>query len=105
MGVASLVLGIISAIIGFVPFCGTFALIPAIIGLILGIVDWVKQSKAGNHKGKSIAGTILSAIAIVVIMFYWIAVGAAVGSAVKNTDWNSVISNSEYNITEWKINN
>ena len=53
MGVASLVLGIISAIIGFVPFCGTFALIPAIIGLILGIVDWVKQSKAGNPKGKS----------------------------------------------------
>ena len=98
MGVASLVLGIISAIIGFVPFCGTFALIP----VILGIVDWVKQSKAGNPKGKSIAGTILSAIAIAVIMFYWIAVGAAVGSAVKNTDWNSVISNSEYNIT---INN
>lgn len=105
MGVASLVLGIISAIIGFVPFCGTFALIPAIIGLILGIVDWVKQSKAGNPKGKSIAGTILSAIAIAVIMFYWIAVGAAVRNAVKNTDWNSVISNSEYNITEWKINN
>lgn len=105
MGVASLVLGIISAIIGFVPFCGTFALIPAIIGLILGIVDWVKQSKAGNPKGKSIAGTILSAIAIVVIMFYWIAVGAAVRNAVKNTDWNSVISNSEYKVTEWKINN
>lgn len=105
MGVASLVLEIISAIIGFVPFCGTFALIPAIIGLILGIVDWVKQSKAGNPKGKSIAGTILSAIAIVVIMFYWIAVGAAVRNAVKNTDWNSVISNSEYKVTEWKINN
>ena len=98
-------LGIISASIGFVPFCGTFALIPAIIGLILGIVDWVKQSKAGNPKGKSIAGTILSAIAIVVIMFYWVVVGAAVRNAVKNTDWNSVISNSEYNITEWKINN
>lgn len=105
MGVASLVLGIISAIIGFVPFCGTFALIPAIIGLILGIVDWVKQSKAGNPKGKSIAGTILSAIAIVVIMFYWVVVGAAVGSTVKNTDWNSLLSNSEYNISNWNTNN
>lgn len=34
MGVASLVLGIISIIVGFVPFCGIIALLPAILGFI-----------------------------------------------------------------------
>ena len=70
MGVASLVLGIISLIIGFVPFCGIIALLPAIIGLILGIIDIVKKTKSGMKKGQSIAGLILSAIAIVVIIFW-----------------------------------
>ena len=100
MGVASLVLGIVSVVIGFVPFCGTWAIIPAIVGLILGIIDWVKQNKAGEPKGKSIAGTILSIIAIVIIIWYWIAAAGAVGSAVKNTDWNSVVTNSNWTIEE-----
>lgn len=50
MGVASLVLGILSLIIGFVPFCGAIALLPAIIGLILGIVDVALKSKKVNQK-------------------------------------------------------
>jgi hypothetical protein len=34
MGVASMVLGIVSAIVGFIPICGTVAILPAIIGLL-----------------------------------------------------------------------
>lgn len=74
MGVASLVLGIVSVIIGFVPICGTIAFIPAIIGLILGIVDIVKKSKSQEAKGLAIAGTVLSSIAILIIGYYWIVV-------------------------------
>ena len=68
MGVAALVLGIISVAVGFIPFCGTWAIIPAIVGLVLGIVDCVKKSKEGNPKGKAIAGIVCSAVAIVVII-------------------------------------
>lgn len=71
MGIASLVLGILSAIIGFIPLCGMIALLPAFIGLILGIVDAVKKSKAGEPKGMAIAGIILSAISIVIIIAWW----------------------------------
>lgn len=77
MGVASLVLGIISLIIGFIPFCGMIAFVPAIIGLILGIVEIVKKSKEKAPKGMGIAGTILSAISIVVMVFWFFVVGIA----------------------------
>ncbi len=99
MGVASLVLGIISIIIGFIPFCGAIALLPAIIGLILGIVDVVKKSKSGESKGMSIAGIVLSAIAIVVIIFwvFVVAAGATTYSQVLNAVYdNYVYDNSLY---------
>ena len=72
MRVAALVLGIVSIILGFVPLCGVIAVIPAIIGLILGIVDAVKKSKSNEPKGMAIAGIILSALAIVIIVGWWV---------------------------------
>ena len=101
MGVAALVLGIVSLVISFIPFCGTWAIIPAIVGLVLGIVDWVKKKKASEPKGKAIAGTVCSAIAIVVIAVWWVLAGMAVkkvDDAIKSTDWNNV-DWGEWNVT------
>ena len=58
MGVASLILGIISLNVGFVPLCGIIAIIPAIIGLILGIIDVIRKNKTKKKKNQSIAGII-----------------------------------------------
>lgn len=80
MGIAALILGIISIIVGFVPFCGAIALLPAIIGLILGIVEIVLKSKAQKPKGLGIAGTILSGLAIVVIIFWVFVFGSVVST-------------------------
>ena len=33
MGVASMVIGIVALIIGFIPFCGTWALLPAVVAV------------------------------------------------------------------------
>lgn len=84
MGIAALILGIISIIIGFIPLCGSIALFPAIIGLILGIVDTVLKSKKDEKKGISIAGLVLSAIAIVVIVFWVFVFGIAASSVDTN---------------------
>ena len=65
MGIAALVLGIISILL--IPFCGFFTYLPAIIGLILGIIDIVLKKKNGEKKGIAIAGTILSTISVVLI--------------------------------------
>ena len=70
MGVASLVLGIISLVTGWIPFICFIAFILAIVGLILGIVDTIKKGKIpGAKKGISLAGLIISAVAIPIIIF------------------------------------
>ncbi len=96
MGVAALVLGIISIVIGFIPFCGAIAFVPAIIGLILGIVDIVKKSKSKEPKGMAIAGTVLSAIAVIVISFWIFVVGVATHEFIKNPDQIMEQINEEY---------
>ncbi|MBQ6992264.1 MAG: hypothetical protein IJN50_05095 [Clostridia bacterium] len=68
MGIASLIIGIISILVGFIPVINLLMVLPAIVALILGIVDWVKKHKAGLAKGKAIAGTICSAISLVIIL-------------------------------------
>ena len=73
MSVASLVLGILSLLLAFVPFCGMFSLLPAAIGLILGIVGATTAKPDPNNpelpkpgKGMAIAGSVLSGVAILV---------------------------------------
>lgn len=90
MGVAALVLGILALIVSFIPGCGAvIGFIPALIGLILGIVDTVRKSKQGEKKGISIAGLVLSAIAIV-IMIAWFFIAQSIA-----TDANVVKSLDE----------
>ncbi len=81
MGIASMVIGIVAAILGFVPFCNYFAFIPAIVGLALGIVDVVLRSKKGEQKGIGIAGIVLNGAAIILI-FLWTVVFAGAAATV-----------------------
>ena len=68
MGIAAFVLGMISLVMGWIPFICFMALITAIIGLVLGIIDTIKKSKTNDkNKGFGIAGLITSAIAIPII--------------------------------------
>ena len=78
MGIASLILGIISLVFAWIPCVGVYALIPAILGLIFGIVGMVKSKKTGEGKGISIAGLVLNILAMTVaILWGLIVVGAA----------------------------
>ena len=79
MGIAALVIGIIAAIMAFVPLCGMIAFVPALIGLILGIVDVVLKGKKKLPKGVGIAGIVLNGLAIILI-FVWTTLFAAAAS-------------------------
>jgi hypothetical protein len=68
MGIASMIIGIVSLVIGFIPMCGFWAAAPAVVGLILGIVDLVLRSKRKQPRGKAIVGVILNPLAIIVIV-------------------------------------
>lgn len=75
MGIASLVLGIVSLVLGFVPFVWLIAIIPAIVGLILGIISLAKK----KQKGQSIAGIVISAITIVLLIFTFVNLFKTIG--------------------------
>jgi len=80
MGIASMVIGIVAAVLAFVPLCGYFAFLPAIVGLILGIIDVAMKGKAQKPKGQGITGIALNAVAIFIIAL-WTLVFAASAAA------------------------
>jgi len=80
MGLAAMIIGIVAVVLGIIPGCGlVFGLPPAIVGLILGIVDVKNKSKAQQPKGMGMAGVVLNAVAIVFIIV-WTLIFAAGGA-------------------------
>ena len=67
MDTASLVIGIVAAIIGFIPCVNVFVIIPAIVGLILGIVSFRKKSEEELPTGIALTGIILNALPLVIM--------------------------------------
>jgi len=105
MAIAALVIGIISLILGFIPLCNIIMVVPAIVGLILGIVALVKSKKPEGEekskKGMSLAGVIINAIALIVIIVWNVIV---IGFAASNggnalNALNDTLSN--YNYTDY----
>lgn len=80
MGIAALIIGIVSAILAFIPLCGYIAFVPALVGLALGIVDIIQKSKKNESKVMGIVGVITNAVAIVIIIV-WTLVFAVAGAA------------------------
>jgi hypothetical protein len=62
LGIAGLVLGILAAIISFIPCLGVYALIPGIVGIILSAISMVQANKAQAAKGMAIAGLVCSIV-------------------------------------------
>ena len=106
MGVASLVLGIISLIIGWIPFIGFIAYITIIIGLILGIIGCVKKPAEGqpnNQKVPAIIGIVIGVIALIVRIVVGVislgvtttAIGTALDANAIGESLNSYVSRLE----------
>lgn len=68
MGIAALILGIIGIICCILFFLAPLGLVLVFIGLILGIVDTVKKGKTGQKRGVSIAGIIICAITLFILL-------------------------------------
>ena len=74
MGITSLIIGIISGLISIIPVAGYVIVLPAIIGITLGIIDIViKIKKKESGKGVGLVGIIMSIIAIVFVILWTMA--------------------------------
>ncbi|MCS7013587.1 MAG: hypothetical protein RMI34_01515 [Chloroherpetonaceae bacterium] len=94
MGIASLVLGIIAFLISWIPCVNWFALLPAAVGLILGIVEAVQQNNA-KAKGDANAsptlgyiGTGLNAVSIILIIVITVLLGRGLEQAAKEAGYS-----------------
>jgi hypothetical protein len=74
-------------VIGFVPFCGAWAVVPAIIGLGLGIADLVVKTRRGEQRGTAIAGVVLNPVAIVVIVGWYFLFVYGATQAMEDAQW------------------
>lgn len=66
LGVAALVMGIISFLIAFIPCVGLFAIFTAIIAVVLGAIGLSQASRTNSPKGLMLGGLIIGVIALFV---------------------------------------
>ena len=81
MDIASLVIGIVAVIIGFIPCVQIFVFLPALVGLILGIVSFLRKRQVEEPAGIALAGILLNAIPLVIMTVLAIFVGFSADAA------------------------
>ena len=80
MDVASLVIGIVSAIVGFIPCVNVLVFLPALAGLIIGIIAFRKNRAAGLPSGIAMTGIILNSLPLIVMLSFVI-IAAVTGNS------------------------
>lgn len=77
LGIAGLVLGILAAIISFIPCLGVWAVVPGIIAIILSIISLSQAKKAGAGKGLAIAGLVCGLVGTALAIWWGYAISRA----------------------------
>ncbi len=66
MGVAALIMGIISVVVAFIPCLGLLAFFTAIVAIVLGAIGISQASKASSPKGLSAGGLVTGVLALLI---------------------------------------
>jgi site-specific recombinase len=84
MAVASMVLGILSVLIGWIPVVGWFTGFPmALLAVILGAVAIGQANKKPDEfggKGMAITGLVLGIVTLALALLFWIVVGSFIAA-------------------------
>lgn len=93
LAIAGLILGILAIITSFIPIVNNGSFLLALIGIILAIIG-LRQTKKGTKTGGglAIAGIVLNALSIVIVLATQSFYGAVIDEAVNNTA--TVVSSS-----------
>ena len=95
MGISSLILGIVSIVLAIIPVLGLFlAPLPTLIGLALGIADWIRRRRRREYQGVAIAGTLVSAVALAILVGWLLLF--SLGKPENPPSWNSPPPSPEF---------
>jgi len=89
LGIIGLVLGILTAVISFIPCLGALAIYPGVVAIILSIISMYQANKAKVSSGLAIAGLVCSIIGTVIAgwQMYTINKGVQIlNESIKNID-------------------
>jgi hypothetical protein len=85
LGIASMVLGILAFLICWIPFLNLLGLPLSALGLLLGIIGIiVTATRGGSGAGFPIAGTAISGLALVIVIWMYVAIASAMAPRVPN---------------------
>jgi len=89
MGIAALVLGIISFVVAFIPCVGILALFTAVAAIVLGAIGLSQATRASSHhRGLNIGGLIVGVVALFVSITQ---IAVIVGLSENADHWSSKI--------------
>jgi len=88
MAIASLVLGIVAAVLMLIPGISIAAPVVGIVGIILGVLGRKQAIERGEAPGMATAGLVLSIIATAVSLIVWISCYACVKCAADKASSN-----------------
>ena len=75
-----MILGILAIIVAFIPCFGWWALVMAIVGVVLSAVSLNQAKKVGASKGMAVTGLICSIVAIIIVIVWMALFASAVGA-------------------------
>ena len=88
MGSASLLIGVFTVTLAFVPLLNYAAVIPALVGLVLGIIEIVRAREENKPRGTAIAGTVLNSIAMINVAVWTFILSFGLSEAKKSFGWS-----------------
>src|SRR5690606_25139701 len=86
MAVAGLVVGIVSAVLAFIPFVALVVLPSALVGLSLACIGFWGARVAHVGRGQAIAGIALNAVALLLLLGWLVLWAASVLAAVRHQE-------------------
>ena len=90
MGIASLVIGIWTVFLGFIPLLNYAVVIPALVGLFFGIVELRKLKGSPKGRGLSIAGTALNSIALLSVLIWTLIFSVGLSEVKDSISWGEL---------------
>lgn len=104
LGIAGLVLGIVAAVVAFIPCFGMYAIYPGIIGVVLSGISIYLANKTQAAKGMAIAGLVCALVGCSIAGYQYYIINKGMEVLDKSLKENGSLDSLRKNIEEMNKN-